>query len=114
MRITSDMLRDLGCKNVIGVDNPVTLINGVAIVSKPYEFESLEEIQHTEWFTDAKAGAILIICDSPLPTDVPDCPKVVLRAFEVRDFNNHAQDFGDCEKFSLLWLFRNRDRLAQQ
>jgi hypothetical protein len=66
MLIDSKLLRELGCQNVMGVDTPVTMVNGDALRAAVIKYDDLNEFKETPLFQDAVGGAILIVCDNPV------------------------------------------------
>jgi len=91
MQITSDKLKEMGCPNVIGIKNHATLVNEIAVAAFLIHYDSEDELKRTEWFQDAKAGAIIIICDCPAQMDIKG---VYLRLFKIFDSNGKSYDFG--------------------
>jgi hypothetical protein len=104
-QLTSEKLRAMGCTNVIGVQNPVTLLNEVPIVSCQYFFNSEEDIRNTDWFQDAVGGTVLLVCDAPNC----DCEQWLLRAFMVFNRDGKAYDFN---RISVQERYRRQEAYA--
>ena len=114
IQLTSTLLKELGCTNVIGAHYPCMILNEVPVVACVYVFNSIDEVKHTDWFMNAVAGAMLLVCDclSIGPWDITPENKdaVFLRIYNIATKHTDPHKFDDGSEYSMLWAYRNRKK----
>jgi hypothetical protein len=110
IRLTSTLLKELGCTNVIGANYSCIILNGVPVAACDFIFNSIDEVQHTDWFMDAVAGAMLLVCDSAVFWDIApeNKDKVFLRIYSIAIKHGEPHKFDDDSEGTMLWAYRNR------
>lgn len=69
MNLSPEFLRELGVQQVVAMDLPATLINGIICTAKRLEYETLDDVRNSEWFNLHRTTGVLLIYVAKDQTD---------------------------------------------